>query len=216
MSVARASRPGDASALRRLRLPLAALSGAAGWAFVGGVAGLVVAVLAAPLAWRTLTKARGPAAIRREERLRADYPLLVELLSSTLSAGADVETALRLVTAAVGDPWATHLAPSLNALRVGQPPGSVWADLERDPHACDLGRVLSRSQATGVPVSEAMRRLAKDLREDAELAAHAYARTIEVRAAVPLGVCFLPAFVLLGVVPMVSGVLSELAWISQG
>jgi hypothetical protein len=60
-----------------------------------------------------------------------------------------------------------------------------------------------------------MRRLAADLRDQADLASQAYARTIEVRAAAPLGVCFLPAFVLLGVVPLVAGVLGDLSWVSE-
>jgi hypothetical protein len=116
----------------------------------------------------------------------------------------------------VGEPWESRLAVSLNALGVGQPPAMVWAALEQDPCGAALGRALARSHATGVPVADAMRHLAQDLREDADLEAHAYARTIEVRAAVPLGVCFLPAFVLLGVVPLVAGVLSGLAWVDQG
>jgi len=210
-----ASARDDASLLRRLRLPLSLLAGAAGWAFVGGVAGVIVATLLAPIAWRTLTAAPGPAALRREARLRADYPLVVELLAVALSAGADVGTALRLVADAVGDPWRSRIADVLNALDIGKPPSEVWAELERDPRATGLGRALARSHATGVPVSEAMRRLAEDLREQADLASQAYARTIEVRAAAPLGVCFLPAFVLLGVVPLVAGVLGDLSWVNQ-
>lgn len=209
------SKASDVSLLRRWRLPLALLAGVAGWAFIGGVAGVVAAAVLVPLAWRTLSNARGPGALRREQRLTADHPLVVELLALALSAGADIASALRMVAAAVGDPWDSRLALPLNALEVGQSPGAVWADLEHDPITAGLGRALSRSHATGVPVSEAMRRLAVDLRESADLVAHAYARTVEVRAAVPLGVCFLPAFVLLGVVPLVAGVLGDLAWISQ-
>ncbi|MGN6722782.1 MAG: type II secretion system F family protein [Marmoricola sp.] len=205
----------DRSPLRLWRLPLAVLAGGAGWAFVGGVAGVIAAVVLVPLAWRTLSNARGPAAVERERRLVADYALVVELLALALSAGADIDSALRMVAAAVGDPWESRLALPLNALDVGQSPAEVWAELERDPTTTGLGRALSRSHATGVPVSDAMRRLATDLRESADLAAHAYARTIEVRAAAPLGVCFLPAFVLLGVVPLVAGVLGDLAWISE-
>lgn len=203
----------DVPVLRRLRVPLALLSGVAGWAFVGGAAGIIAGAVLAPLAWRTLSNARSPGDIQREKRLTAAYPLVVELLALALSAGADIASALRVVAAAVGDPWKARLAVPLNALEVGQPSGEVWAALERDPSTAGLGRALSRSQVTGVPVAEAMRRLATDLREDADLAAQADARTIEVRAAVPLGVCFLPAFVLLGVVPLVAGVLGDLSWI---
>lgn len=205
----------EVSVLRRLRLPLSLLVGGAGWAFVGGVVGVIVAVLVVPVAWRTLTRARSPAEVRRQAHLRADYPLVVELVAHALAAGADIETALRVVGTAVGDPWESRLAVALNALAVGQPPAMVWADLEQDPCASALGRALARSHATGVPVSDAMRRLATDLREDADLEAHAHARTIEVRAAVPLGICFLPAFVLVGVLPLVAGVLGDLTWVDQ-
>lgn len=205
--------PSDVPLLRTLRLPLTVLAGAAGWAFVGGIVGLLVAGLAGVVAWRTLTSARGPGEIRREAQLQADYPLLVELLAHAVAAGCDVASALQMVAAAIGDPWQARLEPSLHALDLGQPPSVVWGALERDPQAAGLGRTLARSHATGVPVADALRRLAGDLREDADLAAHAHARTIEVRAAAPLGVCFLPAFVLLGVIPLVAGILGDLGWI---
>ena len=208
-------RDADTSLLRRLRLPLAMLAGAAGWAFVGGYAGLAAGLALGVLAWRTLSNARAPSEIRRDHQLLTDYPLVVELLSCSLSAGADISTALTAVADAVGEPWASKLSTSLHALDVGQPPADVWAAMQRDPIAHGLGRVLSRSQATGVPAADAMRRLAVSLREGADLAAHAHARTIEVRAALPLGACFLPAFVLLGVVPLVADVLGDLAWIGQ-
>lgn len=204
----------DVALLRRLRVPLAGLAGATGWAFVGGAVGLVAGVGTAFVAWRILANARSPSAIRRDQRLREDYPLVVELLAHALSAGSDIASALHVVGSSVGDPWESRLANCLNALRIGQAPGEVWAELERDPLTTGLGRALTRSHQTGVPVSRAMHALAKDLREESDLVAHAYARTIEVRAAVPLGVCFLPAFVLLGVVPLVAGILQGLAWIS--
>ena len=142
----------------------------------------------------------------------ADYPLVIELLAHSLAVGADIQTALHLVGDAVGDPWRTRLAVCLNALHLGQAPSQVWEEMEADPLMSGLGRALGRAHQTGVPVAKAMRALAHDAREESELAAHAYARTVEVRAAAPLGVCFLPAFVLLGVVPMVAGILRGLAW----
>jgi len=38
------------------------------------------------------------------------------------------------------------------------------------------------------------------------------ARAVGVRAAVPLGVCLLPAFIVLGVIPMVVASLQALQW----
>ena len=51
----------------------------------------------------------------------------------------------------------------------------------------------------------------------AELAARAHAdaedaaRRVGVRAAVPLGLCLLPAFLLIGIVPVVAGLVADLA-----
>ena len=56
----------------------------------------------------------------------------------------------------------------------------------------------------------AVAQLADDLRLATRQRADTRARTIEVRAAAPLGLCFLPAFVLLGVVPMAAGLFASL------
>ena len=50
-----------------------------------------------------------------------------------------------------------------------------------------------------------MARLAEDLRRAARADVETRARAVGVKAAVPLGVCLLPAFVLVGVVPLVAG-----------
>ena len=63
---------------------------------------------------------------------------------------------------------------------------------------------------SGSSVSEAMTRLADDLRRSARADVESRARAVGVKAAIPLGVCLLPAFVLVGVVPLVAGSLGVL------
>lgn len=201
----------EVSSLRRWRLPLSTLAGVAGWAFLGGLFGCVAALGLGLVAFRVLSRARSPAAIRRNEQMRADYPLVVQLLAQALAAGADIESGLRAVGDAIGEPWRGVVAEPLRALRLGRPAEEVWAELEAAPRTSALGRALARSQETGVPVADALHRLADSLREQSELEAQARIRAVEVRAALPLGVCFLPAFVLLGVVPLVAGVMRGLS-----
>ena len=67
---------------------------------------------------------------------------------------------------------------------------------------------MLRAAESGASVADAMARLADDLRLSSRAAVEARARAVGVRAALPLGVCLLPAFVLLGVVPLVAGSLS--------
>jgi pilus assembly protein TadC len=62
---------------------------------------------------------------------------------------------------------------------------------------------MARSLDTGAPAAEALTRLADDLRRERRTLADQAARSVGVRAAAPLGLCFLPAFVLVGIVPSI-------------
>jgi hypothetical protein len=69
---------------------------------------------------------------------------------------------------------------------------------------------MARAHQSGASVRDAVAGLAVELAAQSAARAEARARSVEVRAAAPLGACFLPAFVLLGVVPMVAGVFSTM------
>lgn len=72
-----------------------------------------------------------------------------------------------------------------------------------------LREVLSLSRRAGVPAAGLLRAAAEDVRDDAAAAALAEAERLGVRLVLPLGVCVLPAFVLVAVVPVVVGVFSS-------
>jgi pilus assembly protein TadC len=55
-------------------------------------------------------------------------------------------------------------------------------------------------------------RLADDLEREALAAVEDRARAVGVKAAVPLGLCLLPAFLLLGIVPLVASLVTGLEW----
>ena len=73
-----------------------------------------------------------------------------------------------------------------------------------------LGRTVSRAVESGSSVAEAMLRLADDQRRQSRAEVERRARAVGVKAALPLGICLLPAFVLVGVVPLVAGSVSVL------
>jgi hypothetical protein len=74
-----------------------------------------------------------------------------------------------------------------------------------DPLA-GLLRAVARATATGAPLADTVRDVASDARERARWEALERARRAGVHAVGPLAACFLPAFVLVGVVPVVAGV----------
>lgn len=69
--------------------------------------------------------------------------------------------------------------------------------------------VLDLSQRAGVPAAELLRAEAEEMRRDARAQAQRAAAALSVRLMLPLGICVLPAFLVLGVLPLMIAVLSS-------
>lgn len=177
---------------------------------VGGPLGLPAAVLSAGGAWHAVRRMEPPRLRRRRERLEATLPHGVDLLAACLAAGQEPGRALEEVARALDGPLAQELAVVSFRLRLGVDPVTVWRSVARHPQLGALGRCVARAVDSGASVSEAMSRLAEDMRRDARARVEAKARSVGVRAALPLGVCMLPAFVLVGVVPLVASSVATL------
>lgn len=198
--------------LRRHRLVCSLLAGVGAATVVGGPAALPVGAVAAVVAWGVITRSEPPDVRRRAEQVRRDLPALVTLLAAALRSGAPPDDALASVAAALPGPAADRLSTVASRLRLGDDPVSAWAELAGDPELRPLGRALSRAQVSGAPVVAAVDRLAYDLASSARAGVEDRARAVGVKAAVPLGLCLLPSFVLIGIVPLVAGLLRSLAW----
>lgn len=207
-----ATRAGAAerAAVHRARPLLAALAFAGAWVFFGGAIGAVAGAAAAVIAWRVLGRAESPSARRRREELERDLPTAVHLLSACLEAGAATTAALETVSGALPGAVSDELLLVRHRLALGVDPVVVWHDLGEHPELRPLGRAMARAHQSGASVGLVVDRLARELAAQTRARTDALARTVEVRAAAPLGVCFLPAFLLLGVVPMVVGVFSAM------
>lgn len=177
---------------------------------VGGTAGLLLGSMSTGVAWFVVRRLETPAARRRRERLEAGLPHVVDLLSACLAAGRPPGTAIEEIALAVDGPLRDELTGVAIRLRLGADPVTVWREVAAHPHLGRLGWCVVRAVDSGASVADAMARLAEDLRRDARARVEGRARAVGVKAAVPLGVCLLPAFVLVGVVPLVAGSLSSL------
>ncbi|MGH8825880.1 MAG: type II secretion system F family protein, partial [Jiangellaceae bacterium] len=97
------------------------------------------------------------------------------------------------------------LVAAAAAARVGADPSSAWVNLADDPALGTLARALAGAGTHGASPVAMLERVAADARDAARWEAQARARALGARAAAPLGLCFLPAFVLVGIVPVVAG-----------
>lgn len=111
--------------------------------------------------------------------------LQLDLLAIAMSSGASVDGAVALT----GRATAAHLP-----------------DVARAEH--DLAATVGLATRAGAPVAELLRAEARRLRRAARAEGAVRAAALSVRLMVPLGVCILPAFVLLGVAPLMISVVT--------
>jgi len=163
------------------------------------------AVVAGLVAVRVVRRLEPASERRRRARLEVALPHVVDLMATCLSAGGSPAGALAQIAATVEPPMRDELSSYAGRLRLGADPASVWRAMARHPQLGPLGRALQRSSETGASVADALARLGAELRAASRGSLEARARTIEVKASLPLGLCLLPAFVLIGIVPMIAG-----------
>lgn len=171
---------------------------------------LGAAPVAALVAGRVVQRLEPAAARRRAEAVRRALPDALDLLAAAMRAGHPAEVALASVAQAVGPPLSGELGAASARLAVGVEPAVVWDRLRRVQGLDVLGRAFALADRSGMPVARLLERAADDARRERSAAAAGVARAVGVRTAAPLGLCFLPAFFLVGVAPTVIGALSGL------
>lgn len=196
----------SASRDTRLRWAAGALAGLACALLVGGPIGWATGALVAVACVRVLSRLEPRAVRLRRARILAELPMTIDLLAACLRGGGAWHESVEAVAEAVGGPLGVELARVAARIRLGADPAEEWLALAADPALAPLARAASRAATGGAPVAATLARLARDQRRTARAAASARARTAGVRAVAPLGLCFLPAFVLLGIVPAVAGI----------
>src|SRR4051794_9148671 len=185
--------------VRRL---LSSGSGVAMALLLGGVAGVVAgAITDGAGEWWLRRSASGAPP---DSGLDADLPVACDLLAVCLEAGLGPTAALAAVSGAVREPLRSPLRRVAGLLRLGTEPAVAWADAP-EPLA-GLARVLVRAGESGSSVVPALHGLAAEIRADGRARAEAGVRRAGVWVLAPLGACFLPAVLCLGVVPLVLGI----------
>jgi Flp pilus assembly protein TadB len=183
----------------------AVVVGVAVLALVPTPLGAVLGLGSGWLTWRTVGRLEPRAARLRRSRLEAKLPHVVDLMSAALAAGGSPAWAMKQIAAVVEQPMREELDGFVARLRLGSDPAEIWRAMARHRELAPLGRALVRATESGASVADALARLATDQRARRRADVEALARSIEVKTSAPLGVCLLPAFVLVGIVPMVAG-----------
>ena len=126
----------------------------------------------------------------------------LELTAICLRAGLPIERALALAAAAGGD--RSDLGALSRALELGQ------TDFEAE-HLSEVLVLIRFSAQTGAALSGLLSAMAYDLRRAEHQRRRLAAAKLGVQLVIPLGVCILPAFVLLGIVPVVLTLIDDMS-----
>jgi pilus assembly protein TadC len=171
-----------------------------GW--LGFIAGITVGIgVHRYLAGRPSEEER-----RLASRRALELPVAIDLLAACLGVGASQQAALATVADGIAGSLGADLHRVAAAMQVGASADEAWSLV----NAADLQAVaglLRRAERTGAPVTPLLGMLAEQRRQQARGVAMDAARALGVRSTGPLGLCFLPAFVLIAVVPLVVSLL---------
>ena len=180
-----------------------------GWSLVLGAVALVVL----PSRPSVLERVWRPVAVDDRSAPPPPDPMALagsyDLLAACLRAGLPMSAAARAVSEVAPDRLAEVLRRAADQLVLGAEPTAAWAAAASDPATESLARMARRSARSGAPVAVAITELAATQRAAVEDAAAAKAERAGVLIGGPLGLCFLPAFICLGIVPVIVGLATK-------
>jgi pilus assembly protein TadC len=185
-----------------------------GWLLLGriGWAAWLAAALVAVGVAEFLARLESGQAERRRRELVLQAPQALDLLAATLAAGLPLRLATAAVVRACPGPVADAFGSVLKQLELGVGDVDAWRTLSAHPQLGPAAADLARSVESGTGLGSALALHAEEARAQRAAAIEIAARQVGVRSVLPLMLCFIPAFLLLGIVPtVVSAVTSALA-----
>jgi pilus assembly protein TadC len=158
----------------------------------------------------TVAPTPGRVLLRAQRRAATDVePLALagawDLLAACLRAGVPVSAAVRAVAEGLGEPAGPALLRTAELLALGADSTQAWLPALECTATARLAKAARRSGRSGTAFAETLTRLATEVRADARERSEARAQRAGVLIAAPLGLCFLPAFLVIGVVPVLIG-----------
>jgi len=164
-------------------------------------------------AGQRLYGARGASVRRTPGSDRSRDPLAVasslDVFAACLTSGMAVATAAAATGPSAPQPLAGVLVRAADLLTLGADPVTAWTGRTADQRVEALLRLARRSASSGTALAQGVAELAEQSRLDAGDAAQAASERASVLIAGPLGLCYLPAFICLGIVPVVVGLAGD-------
>ena len=192
--------------LRRLTCPLAGVATAFA---IGGPTGIVLGFGVWWLVARLLRADPDRAERTAAGRLAPAWPWTLDLLAAGMRAGAPFPQAAFAVADADDPAIGERLSRFAGAIHLGATASEALFELGALPGADRLARQLDRSGDSGAALAGGLEQLAASLRSELRARTEERAGRAAVALVGPLCLCFLPAFVIAGIGPVVLGIVAD-------
>lgn len=183
------------------------VAGAVAMLFVGGVTGVVVGCLIGVGARMAMNAAQQSTSRRRSDQRAMALPFALDVLAACLAAGTPLPRALKAAAMTTHNDLEPRLLQVGRALELGETVPEAFSRLNGLPGADRLTASVARSRESGAALATGFTRLAERLRIERSDHVTAAANRAGVWLALPLCLCFLPAFMLAGLVPVILSIL---------
>ncbi|MFT4187049.1 MAG: type II secretion system F family protein [Aeromicrobium sp.] len=179
---------------------------------------LVVATMVTGWPWGTLVAGLAAPVVRERVNRRRQAPVsgpgsevstALDLVAAALEAGRPPSAAVAAAAAALGGSVGAELDRMAARLLTAADPQTVWQDMAEHPELAPLGRAIVRAGRSGAAPAGVVAQVADDLRRQRQAELTRRSRSSGVSTAAPLGLCFLPAFFLVGVLPTLFGLIGD-------
>jgi pilus assembly protein TadC len=142
-----------------------------------------------------------------QEGLR-NVPMTLELVAAMLDSGAGLGRSLELIAGCASPQLSRSLRTVVAALDIGTDWETAWRSSgQKCTEARKLKDALAFAALTGAPSAAILYAQASRLRREQFRMAEKRAAALGVKLVIPLGLCSLPAFICLGVVPVLLAML---------
>lgn len=151
---------------------------------------------------------------------QAPHPLHIaadiELFAACVESGLGLHTATSVVAEAAASDTASVWRKVSQLEAAGIAEREAFREMRAHDGFAELATIIESARQSGARIAPRCRELAVSVRADATDHARAAAERAGVLIALPLAVCFLPAFIVLGLAPVVISLATDLLATSAG
>lgn len=135
--------------------------------------------------------------------IAAELPFFGQMLAALIMTGLNLLIALEVVAPLLNSELNRRTNRTIDLLKVGSSPPNAWQEWQEDPVTRDWVGGLIRAQERGRPLANLLRVSAASLVDQRARRAQMQVSKLGVKLSLPIGICFLPAFIFGAIVPIV-------------